>query len=81
MPEFSTSDTNNPRGSVVLACYYIGENSLRETVASVLRQTSCFFELLIIDDGSMPAVRDVLGEYLPQRRSWIDPAEDEHQLP
>ena len=64
-----TEDTymhNNPKVSLIMKVYN-GERYLREAIDSILAQTFCDFELLILDDGSTDGSADVVGEYSDER--------------
>ena len=51
-----------PLVSVIMPSYNTASNFLHEAVQSVLNQTYTNFELLIIDDGSVPSVRSVISD-------------------
>ena len=53
---------NQPEVSVVMSVYN-GERYLRESVESVLAQTFTDFELIVINDGSTDASREILAEF------------------
>jgi glycosyltransferase involved in cell wall biosynthesis len=53
---------NEPRVSVVMSVYD-GERYLRESVESVLAQTFTDFELIVVNDGSTDASREILAEF------------------
>ena len=55
-----------PRISVVINAYN-SERFLRETIKTVLNQTFCDFELLIIDDGSQDRSLSIAQEFTDQR--------------
>ncbi|WP_028888617.1 glycosyltransferase family 2 protein [Tenacibaculum ovolyticum] len=48
--------------SVIIPCYNV-ENSVRETINSVLAQTYKDFEILIINDGSTDNTKTILSDY------------------
>ena len=52
----------NPVVSVVMSVFN-GEDSLRDTIESILRQTLTDFEFIIINDGSTDQTADILTEY------------------
>jgi glycosyltransferase involved in cell wall biosynthesis len=61
----------NPKVSVVIPCYDLGEY-LDEAVQSVLAQTFQDFEILVVNDGSAhPATRALLAEYQRPRTRVI----------
>ena len=53
---------SNPTVSVVMSVYN-GERFLPETVESVLNQTFCDFEFIIINDGSADGTAEILSRY------------------
>jgi len=55
-----------PRVSVAMAVYN-GERYLRQAVDSVLAQTFCDFEFLIVDDGSTDSTPEILAGYGDRR--------------
>jgi glycosyltransferase involved in cell wall biosynthesis len=63
--------THDPIVSVVLAVYN-GEQYLRSTVESVLAQTLSDFELIIVNDGSTDASRDIALSFGDPRIRVID---------
>lgn len=46
----------------VLLCVYNGEDTIKNTVLSVLKQTYFDFEFIIIDDGSTDSTNDIVEE-------------------
>lgn len=61
---------NNPKVSLIMKVYN-GERYLREAIDSILAQTFCDFELLILDDGSTDGSADVVGEYSDERIRFL----------
>ena len=51
----------------VLMPVYNAERHLREAVSSILAQTFCDFEFLIVDDGSNDGTREILGSFTDAR--------------
>jgi glycosyltransferase involved in cell wall biosynthesis len=49
-----------PKISVIIPVYN-GEKTIRETIASVLKQTESDFELIVINDGSQDSTLDVIA--------------------
>lgn len=52
----------NPTVSVIIGAYN-AENTIRETIESVLSQTFTDFELIIVDDGSTDNTKNICEEY------------------
>lgn len=59
--------TTQPRISVVIPCYNAAR-FLRETLASVLRQTYPAFEVIVVDDGSTDESASIAASYGPPVR-------------
>lgn len=54
-----------PKVSVIIPCYN-SQNTIRETVESVLAQTMQDFELIVVDDGSTDDTKKILSDYVDQ---------------
>jgi glycosyltransferase involved in cell wall biosynthesis len=52
----------NPRVSVLMSVYN-GEQYLKDAIESILSQTFCDFEFIVIDDGSSDSTPDILAHY------------------
>jgi hypothetical protein len=59
-----------PRVSVIISTFN-GERHLTEAVESILRQTFTDFELLIVNDGSTDATREILEHFADDRISIL----------
>jgi len=57
--------------SIVLPAYNTPPEILRRAINSVLNQTYPYFELIIIDDGSIPSLCSVIKEYNDERIVFI----------
>ncbi len=53
---------NKPKVSIVMPCYN-SEKYLKEAIDSILSQTFCDFELIIIDDGSVDSTWKIINDY------------------
>lgn len=60
-----------PKISVIMPVYNTQESFLREAIESILNQTYCDFEFLIIDDGSVNNAADVIHSYNDDRIKYI----------
>jgi len=61
------SNTKGPRVSVVIPAFNYA-HFLPKAIQSVLQQTFCDFELIIVDDGSTDATAEVVKAYLKDER-------------
>lgn len=61
-----------PPAVSVIICVYNGVAFLRETLASVCRQTMADFEILAVDDGSTDGSRELLLAYPDPRLTVLD---------
>lgn len=55
----------------VLMAVYNGERFLREAIESILCQTFCDYEFLIIDDGSRDGTKDIISSYQDKRIRFV----------
>ena len=53
--------------SIVIPLYN-KEKKILDTIDSVLAQSHCNFEILIVDDGSTDNTRDILDKYIRNER-------------
>lgn len=60
----------------VLMSVYNGQTYLREAVDSILNQTFCDFEFIIINDGSADGTADILQHYDDERIRLVDNEEN-----
>ena len=61
-----------PKISVVMPVYNTDEMPLRRSIESILNQTYGNFEFLIINDGSVNNVKDVVLSYDDERIIYIE---------
>lgn len=62
--------------SIVLPAYNTPPEILRRAINSVLNQTYPYFELIIVDDGSIPTLEPIIKEYNDHRIVFIRHAEN-----
>lgn len=60
-----------PLVSVIMPSYNMESNFLHEAVESVLHQTYTNFELIIVDDGSIPSVTSIISDIVDKRITVI----------
>lgn len=53
-----------PLVSVIMPCYNTKETYLKDAVSSILTQTLTDFELIVIDDASLPYVSEIINEFM-----------------
>lgn len=70
-PKMKHGEPQTPKLTVLMAVYN-GERFLRDAVESILNQTFCDFEFLIINDGSTDGTRDILLSYQDQRIRLVE---------
>lgn len=58
---------NTPKVSVLMPVYNTREDYLREAIESILEQTYTDFEFIIVNDGSINNVRDIVLSYEDKR--------------
>lgn len=56
----------HPKISIILPVYN-GEKTIRNAIASILRQSLADFELIIVDDGSSDGSRRVISSFKDER--------------
>lgn len=61
-----------PEISVIMCVYNTNEKYLREAIESILSQSFADFELIIVNDGSEPYVRDVILSYRDNRIKYYE---------
>lgn len=57
--------------SIVLPAYNTPPDILRRAINSVLNQTYSSFELIIVDDGSLPSLEPIVKEYNDNRIKYL----------
>lgn len=64
-------EERGPSVSVIMGVFN-GEDFLRESLESILQQSFCDFELIVINDGSTDRSLEILSEYKDQRLKIIN---------
>lgn len=57
-----------PLVSVIMPCYNTEEMYFKNAVSSILAQTMTDFELIIIDDASLPYIQEIANSFLHDKR-------------
>jgi len=70
----STQHSETTPRVTVLMCVYNAERYLRQAIESILNQTFCDFEFLIVNDGSTDGSRHIIRSYDDPRIRCIDNA-------
>ena len=52
-----------PLVSVIMPCYNTEETYFKNAVSSILAQTMTDFELIIIDDASLPYIQEIANSF------------------
>jgi teichuronic acid biosynthesis glycosyltransferase TuaG len=60
-------ELHEPLISIIIPCYN-GESFIRDSIESVIGQSHKNWELMVVDDGSKDGSRDVVGEYINDKR-------------
>ena len=58
-----------PLVSVIMPCYNTEETYFKNAVSSILAQTMTDFELIIIDDASLPYIQEIANSFLHDKES------------
>ncbi len=64
------SNLTEPLVSVIIPCYN-GEEFIREAIESVINQSYQSWELIIVDDGSTDSSKDIVRQYITDRRGKL----------